>query len=170
MLPWKAVLRGFLLAPLLPVTFVLGTDLILEQGLPPSEAVESLLSAFALWLAACYALSALFAFPLYLIGWRFLKVNLFTCLLGGALIGGVFLFVPFTLQYCGGMPRWDSESVGGVVLVENGRFTAAGIVDRLKGVGFAAAFGTSIALFFWWAAIKDNPAAQSQRTREGARL
>jgi hypothetical protein len=169
--PWKAVLRGFFLAPLVPAALVFGVSGLFDTLVIPNATVaDTLLQAafvFVYVSIACYFIEAVFALPLYVLGWRFARVGLAACVICGALIGGGLLLVPFSLQYYGRAPNWDQETLGGVTLVDNGHFTAAGISNRLTGVEVSDLFGAAIGFCFWWAAIRGNPAAQARARLEG---
>jgi hypothetical protein len=165
-LPLKTVVRGFLLAPLLPIALIFGIggiiDAVTVQSWSLEEIVGHALFVFVYLTIAAYIFMTFFVVPLYLLGWMYFRVNLLACVVCGAVIGGAFLLIPFLLQYYGHAPMFDSESLGGTTLVMNRKFTAAGIENRLTGVVEGALFGAAIAFVFWAIAVRDNPAAQSR--------
>jgi hypothetical protein len=167
MFPLRDITRGFLLAPIIPVALVFGLGGILDAvsiaKWSASDVFLHSLFVFVYFTIACYVLLVIFALPLYLLVWGFSRVSLFSCLLGGFIIGGGLLLVPFALQYVGHLPNFTSESLGGQILVINGHFTHAGIVNRLEGVAESALFGAAIAFAFWWIAIRNDPRAQSRK-------
>ena len=167
--PLKDMAKGFLLAPLVPAALVSGIAGYVDAGdvagATPLDTLLHTAFVFVFLSIGCWFVSAVLALPLYLLCWRFLRVDLIVCVLGGVLIGGMPTLVPFLLQYYGRMPNFDSESLGGVMLVDNGHFTAAGIANYLQGVAESASFGAAVGFFFWWSAIKGNPAAQRRGSR-----
>jgi len=170
MFPIWNLIRGVLLAPLVPVALYIIVGFInslIVPGISSLEALGHALFMFVYVTIACYAILIIFAFPLYLLGWVFLRVSLFACLFFGALIGGALLLGPFVLQYTSHWPMWDSESQGHTMLIIHGKFTTAGVVNSLAGGAESAIFGAAIAFAFWWIAIKDNPPAQSRRLQHG---
>ncbi|HEX4104998.1 MAG TPA: hypothetical protein VHX92_02080 [Rhizomicrobium sp.] len=168
--PWRAVRRGFFLAPAI-ICGLLSIPGFYEDltafHLTAPEALGHELFVFVYFVIGCYVVMLVIAMPLYFLGWKYLRVNVLSCLISGAAVGGVPAWTFFALQYLGLWPMYDSESLGGRALIANHKFTAAGIEQYLmNGVG-TAAFGASIAFLFWLITIRNNPLAQSRYFPDG---
>jgi hypothetical protein len=164
MFPTKAVCWGLLLAPL-PVWAVVGVFGFFEDLNIPNwswkDALVHELFVFPYYVVGSYLISFVIALPLYTLGWRYFRVSLISCLLCGALIGGVPSLGLTALQYIGIWPTWESESWGGTPLIIGHRFTTEGLIHYTMTDVAVAAFGAVIAAMFWWFAVRRNPAAQS---------
>jgi len=162
MFPWKIVRKGFLLAPLLPCVLLLVEGFTEGQVYGLGGAVGHALFLYVYCVIACYFISAIFALPLYWLSWKYFRVSLVSCILGGGLIGGGPPWFFFMLQCLGLWPKWDNESLGGVPLIVNKQFTAAGRVHYAMSGFYTAVFGAAIGMLFWVVAVRRNPSAQSK--------
>ena len=167
MVPWKAVARGFLLAPLVPGLLVWCLAVFWDAGPVDTSKLLTALTGgaflFVYTIIATYVVTVILALPAYAICWANVRVGLVTCLIGGVLIGGGIFLIPFLLQLVGLWPTWDQESLGGTALIVDRKFTPAGIAFYLSGVGEAALYGAAVAFMFWLLAVRDRPALQCRR-------
>jgi hypothetical protein len=160
---------GFLFAPVV-VCALLSVpgfwDDIIFLNMTALQALGHEAFVFVFYVMGCYFITLIFALPLYSLGWSYFRVNLLTCLIAGAAIGGVPSWFFFALQYLGFWPKWDDEKLGGVPLIVDHKFTRVGLEHYFMGGVLTATFGAAIALVFWWIAIRNNPPAQSKRLVE----
>jgi hypothetical protein len=162
MFPWKIVRKGFLLAPLLPCVLLLVEGFAEGQVYGLAGAALHALFLYFYCVLACYVISLVAALPLYCLAWRYFRVSWLSCMVGAGLVGGVPAWFFFALQYFGRWPKWDNDSLGGVPLIVNQQFTAAGLEHYFMTGVYSALFGAAIGFAFWWVAVRKHPPAQSK--------